>query len=189
MADSRVTSTTQSPDLATEQLENLLTEMAQGSSDALAEFYRRTVRCAYALALSLLQNPQDAQDILQDTYVRAWQMAGKYHPGGKPVGWLLTILRNLAYMKLRGSSRTAPMCTQDLDAFFSDQPAVTSEDRLLLATALQLLDAEERQIVLLHAAAGMKHWETAKLLGLPLGTVLSKYRRALKKMQSTWEEA
>ena len=170
-----------------EHLEQLLARMAAGSSDALAEFYRCTIRAAYAYALSLLQNPQDAQDILQDTYLRAWNMAGKYHPGGKPVGWLLTILRNLAYMKLRAGKRSAPMAPEDLDAFFAAQPAVSSEDRLLLKAALLRLKDEERQVVLLHAG-GLLHREIADITGMPLGTVLAKYHRALKKMKTAWEE-
>ena len=171
-----------------QHLDQLLAGMAAGSSDALAEFYHCTIRAAYAYALSLLRDPYDAQDVLQDTYLRAWNMADKYRPGGKPVGWLLTILRNLAYMKLRSGKRTAPMAPEDLDAFFAAQPAVSSEDRLLLKAALLRLKDEERQVVLLHAGAGLLHREIAEITGMPLGTVLAKYRRALKKMKTAWEE-
>lgn len=188
MAEIRVTSTTQSPPQGIPLLEQLLAGMAAGDPQALAGFYGRTARAAYAFALSILQDPQDAQDILQDTYLRAWNMAGSYRAGGKPVGWLLAILRNLAYMKLRRRARTAPMAPEDLDAFFAAQPGVTSEDRLLLRTALVQLAEEERQVVLLHAAAGLKHREIAGLLGLPLGTVLTKYQRALKKLKEAWKE-
>lgn len=173
------------------QLEQLLAQMALGNADALAEFYQHTRRAAYALALSLMQNPQDAEDVLQDAYLRAWTMAGQYRVGavpGRPVGWLLTILRNLAYSKLRSQKRAVPLSTEDLDLFFADRPTVSSEDRLVLNAALLALSDEERQIVLLHAAGGLKHREIAQLLGLTLSTVLSKYHRALKKLKNHWEE-
>ena len=182
MPQSRVTST------GIPLLEELLAQMAQGDPQALAEFYRLTSRAAYAFALSLLRNPFDAEDILQETYLRAWAHAGSYRPGGRPVGWLLAILRNLAYRKLQNQQRTEPLTPEELDRFFAARPAITPEDRLLLRAALLGLAEQERQIVLLHAAAGLRHREIAQLLGLPLGTVLAKYNRALKKLKAAWEE-
>ena len=68
-------------------------------------------------------------------------------------------------------------------------PAVTHEDRMMLEAVLSALSDEERQIVTLHALTGLRHREIAALLGLPLPTVLSKYSRALKKLQLAWKEA
>ena len=70
----------------------------------------------------------------------------------------------------------------------ADSPAVTHEDRLMLQAMLSALGDEERQIVTLHALTGLRHREIAALLGLPLPTVLSKYSRALKKLQQAWKE-
>ena len=60
-------------------------------------------------------------------------------------------------------------------------------DRMVLETAMNVLDAEERQIVVLHAMTGFRHREIAEILDLPTGTVLSKYNRALKKMRKEME--
>ena len=60
-------------------------------------------------------------------------------------------------------------------------------DRMVLEAAMSVLDAEERQIVVLHAMTGFKHREIAEILDLPTGTVLSKYNRALKKMRKEME--
>ena len=62
--------------------------------------------------------------------------------------------------------------------------SASPEDRLILTECMKLLSDEERQIVILHAVAGFKHRETAKLLELPLSTVLSKYNRAMKKLKN-----
>ena len=66
---------------------------------------------------------------------------------------------------------------------------ITHEDRMMLEAVLSALSDEERQIVTLHALTGLRHREIAALLGLPLPTVLSKYSRALKKLQLAWKEA
>lgn len=167
-----------------EELERLLSEVADGNRDALAELYRHTRSAVYALALSMLKNPQDAQDVAQDAFVRIWDGAPQYRAMGSPMAWILTITRNLARMKLRTGSKILDLSEAQWEALPADAPDITSEDRHLLQDALSTLSDEERQIVLLHAATGLKHREIAELLELPLATVLSKYHRALKKLRN-----
>lgn len=165
------------------ELDGLLSGVAAGDREAFARLYRRTRTAVYGLALSYVKNAHDAQDVAQDAFVRVWDRAHQYRPGSSPMGWLLTITRNLALMKLRQSSRQTDLEPEEWDAIPEDSPAVTPEDRQILQTALAALADGERQIVLLHAAAGLKHREIAALLELPLPTVLSKYHRALKKLK------
>ena len=105
------------------------------------------------------------------------------------MAWLLTITRNLAISRLREHGRTEPLVQEDWQDRLADNPAVTHEDRLMLQAMLSALGDQERQIVTLHALTGLRHREIASLLGLPLPTVLSKYSRALKKLQLAWKEA
>ena len=70
-----------------------------------------------------------------------------------------------------------------------ESPQLTSEDRIVLEALLDSLQDDERQIVVLHALSGMKHREIASFLQLPLPTVLSKYRRAIKKLGNIVKEA
>ena len=175
--------------LKTEQgeLEGLLTGVAAGDREALAQLYCRTRAAVYALALSILNNAHDAQDVTQDVFVRVWESAPRYRPQGSPMAWLLTITRNESRMKLRRDGRYVDMEEQEWLAIPADAPSVTPEDRQVLQSAMAVLPDTERQIVLLHAAAGLKHREIAGLLELPLATVLSKYHRALKKLRSYLE--
>ena len=76
---------------------------------------------------------------------------------------------------------------EDWDKYLEQTPA-SPEDRLVLEQCLKALDDSERQVVILHAVGGMKHRETAELLGLPLATVLSKYSRVIKKLKSKLEK-
>ena len=159
-------------------LEDCIARIAGGDKDALADLYNRTRPAVH-----------DAEDILHDACLQVWNAAGGYRRQGKPMAWVLTITRNLAISRLREHGRTEPLVQEDWQDRLADNPAVTHEDRMMLEAVLSALSDEERQIVTLHALTGLRHREIAALLGLPLPTVLSKYSRALKKLQLAWKEA
>lgn len=164
-------------------LDRLLLEIAAGNQDALAMLYNQTRTAVYGLALSYLKNAHDAQDVTQDTFIRVWDCANQYQSHGSPMGWLMTVARNLALTKLRQGGRQMDLEDGEWDAIPAGNSHVSPEDRHVLQTALSTLGDEERQVVLLHAVTGLKHREIAVLLELPLATVLSKYYRALKKLR------
>ena len=167
---------------AREDLESLLLGVAAEDSHSLEELYHRTRTAVYGLVLSYLKHPQDAEDVTQDAFVRIWDTAASYRPQGKPMAWLLTVARNLALMRLRERGKTQELTDEEWSVLPARAPDVTTEDRHVLRAALSLLSEQERQVVMLHAVTGLKHREIAQLLELPLATVLSKYRRALKKL-------
>ena len=171
------------------QLEKLLLAVAAGDREALAALYGQSRTAVYALALSYLHNSHDAQDVTQDTFIRVWDSAAQYRAQGSPMGWLLAICRNLSLMKLRQRGRQADSDDRAWDAVAAGESGLSPEDRALLQTALAALEQEERQVVLLHAVSGLKHREIAALLQRPLATILSKYRRALKKLRVHMEGA
>ena len=103
------------------------------------------------------------------------------------MAWLLTIARNESRMKLRQGGRYVDLEEREWLAIPDDGPSVTPEDRQVLQAAMAALSDTERQVVLLHAAAGLKHREIARAMELPLATVLSKYHRALKKLRNYLE--
>jgi len=102
------------------------------------------------------------------------------------MAWILTLSRNLALMRLREKARIGGLSDEAWQAIPARAQGVTAEERLLLQEALAALGDEERRVVLLHTA-GLKHREIAQGLELPLATVLSKYRRAVRKM-GVWME-
>ncbi len=169
------------------ELEQLLAQTAAGEKDAFAQLYGRTRTAVYALMLSLLKNAHDAQDLTQDAFVRIWENAGRYRPGGSPMAWILTLARNLALMQLRRSARETGLDEDQWAAIPDDERALTPEDRHMLQSALAILNDQERQVVLLHALSGLKHREIASVLELSLPAVLSKYHRALKKLRAFME--
>lgn len=169
------------------ELDALLTGVANGDQSALAALYARTRTAVYGLALSYLRNGQDADDVTQDTFVRIWEKASLYRHQGTPMAWILSIAKNLALMRLRERSKVTDLPPEDWEALAISSPTVSVEERHVLQTALTALEATERQVLLLHAVTGLKHREIARLLELPLATVLSKYHRGLKKLRSKLE--
>ena len=169
-------------------LDDLIRRVATGDQEALASLYHNTRNAVYGFALSILKNVDNAEDVTQDTYVNIYHGAGSYRSQGKPMAWVLTITRNLANSRLRELNRTAPL--EDAPAVqLAHNPMLDQEDRLTLEALLSHLDNQERQIITLHALTGWKHREISHLLELPLPTVLSKYHRAMKKLQKLWKEA
>ena len=161
--------------------ENLILQMANGDGNAFAELYRQTSSAVYGFALSILKNRHDAEDVMHDTFLKAYHGAVTYKPMGKPMAWLLTIVRNLCYNKIR----TGKVCENvgEYDLFTVKDTSDITADMIVLEKAMKILAFEERQIVILHALTGLKHREIAEILDLPTGTVLSKYNRAIKKIR------
>lgn len=169
-----------------ERCEILLAGMARGDSAAFESFYRATDRTIYAYALSLTRNHHDAQDVMMETYIRLRQGAGSYQAQGKPMAWVFSVARNTAMSHLRTAAREQARETLPEEAMPPLEES--SLERLVLKTALEELEETEREIVMLHAVSGLRHREIGDVLGLPLGTVLSKYTRGLAKLRKKLEE-
>lgn len=163
-----------------QQLEQLLAQIALGSQSAFEMLYRATDSAIYGYALSLTKNHHEAQDVMMDTYLKIRCAAHLYVPQGKPMAWILTITKNLAFTRLRAAGRQIP--TEEIEE--SSPPFDRdTEEAIALEQAMQVLGEQERQILVLHAVTGLKHREIAEITGLPLATVLSKYARSLKKLR------
>ncbi len=165
--------------------EELIERIAKNDTDAFRQLYEETNKAVYGFAYSILKNPQDAQDILQDTYVHIHRAAGTYKSQGKPMAWIFTITRNLALMKIRRGKKTVELDNEQIANVsthidFSER----SDNKIALLEALAQLPDDVRQIVVLHSVSGLKHREIAEIMDMALPTVLTKYNRALKKLRT-----
>ncbi len=167
--------------------EALFGRISQGDQNAFHELYEASSNAVFTFALSLLKDRHDAEDVMQDTFLKIHCAAHLYQPMGKPMAWILTIARNLCMMKLREKKKHTD-ATDDEIAQIPDLGKVEDhDDRIVLETAFSCLSEEEMEIVMLHSVSGMKHREISDALGIPLSTVLSKYNRSLKKMRKELE--
>ena len=171
--------------------EGLLLQVAAGDQEAFRKLYEDTDRTIYGFILSIVKNPQDAEEVMQETYMKVWTSAPGYRAQGKPLAWMFTIASNLCYMRIREHKHMSDLGLDDLGGAEMGQLCPQIEDaadKLVLQAALTALGEEDRQIVLLKNSAGMKHREIAEALGMPLATVLSKYNRAIKKLEQYLRE-
>lgn len=166
--------------------ENLIIRMAAGDGAAFKELYEQTASAVYGFALSILKNKHDAEDVMHDAFIKVYTAAVTYKPMGKPLAWMLTIVRNLCYTKMRSGGVCEDISEYEDLVSAGNHDSVL--DKMILQEALSKLDFEERQIVVLHSLTGLKHREIAEILELPTGTVLSKYNRSIKKLRKQLEE-
>ena len=103
------------------------------------------------------------------------------------MAWILTITRNICLMRLRRNKHT-PYSYGELDDKKVGFDQISDiEDRMVLQKAFEVLTEEELQVIMLHAVSGMKHREISEAMAMPLSTVLSKYRRGLRKLRHELE--
>lgn len=171
--------------------ESLLAGMGSGDPEAAAAFVRRFQSRVYGLALTMLRDPDLAEDVAQETFVRAWRRAAGYDPRrGRVPAWLLTIARNLAIdrMRMRPVTPTDPdVIVSRLDVSGQQaMPDVGERDRL--RRALAALPQDQRRALVLAVYAGRTAREISELDDTPLGTVKTRIRTGLLKLRETLGE-
>jgi RNA polymerase sigma-70 factor (ECF subfamily) len=144
----------------------------------------------YNLARWLTRSEQDAEDLVQEAYLRAFRSFDGYR-GGNPRAWLLTIVRNTCYAWLRQRRGHLPQEDGETDpAQVPDDPAAGPEaqvirqaDGRLLRSALDELPVEYREAVVLRELEGLSYKEIADVAGVPIGTVMSRLARGRRQLQ------
>jgi len=139
---------------------------------------------AHNLARWLLRNEEDAQDVVQEAYLRAFKSFGGFH-GSNGRAWLLTIVRNTSYTLLKKNHAVDLTTTFDEEIHASGQESLTpaailehSEDAKLMSEAMDELPAEFREILTLRHQEGLSYKEIADITQIPVGTVMSRLARA-----------
>ena len=144
---------------------------------------------AHNLARWLTRNDQDAEDLVQDAYVRAFRFFDSFH-GTDSRAWLLTIVRNTCYTWLqqkRSHELTTPFDEElhslDSDAYNPEELLLRSANTQMLREALEELPVEFREIVILRELEGLSYKEISTIIDIPLGTVMSRLARARKRLE------
>jgi len=173
-----------------------LAGLTRGDETALASLYDRHATGVYSLALRILQDVGEAEDIVQDVFMQAWRQASRYDARrGAVVAWLLTMARTRAIDRLR-ARRTR---TQDVidDGVTEVSDPVALQDAMLLSreqvsrvrAALSQLPILQRVALELAYYEGLTHAEIAARLEEPLGTVKTRIRSAMLKLRDALEGA
>lgn len=184
-------------------LPRLIEAVAHGDHGSFSQLYERTQAHLFGIAIRLLRSEQQAEDAVQDAFVKVWNRAGSYRAEqatheGHALAWLTSIVRNRALDMLRSRSRNIedvrPGAGADDDEDDDEGPAAEgAADALdLYAKATQalhvdgcmgLLDASQRQCLALTYFQGLSNTEVADHLGAPLGSVKAWIRRGLVRLK------
>ena len=157
-----------------------LCKISEGDMSALTVVYDCMARQMFALALSILKSYADAEDAMQETFLKVIQSINTYRKNGNARAWLLSITRNTAIDIMRKKNNS--LCVEDT-AFVSKE-SKDFADKIAIEDALMTLDREDREIVVLKIVSGLKFREISQLTELPLTTVQKRYQRALKKLKT-----
>ena len=144
---------------------------------------------AYNLARWLLRNEQEAEDCVQDAYVRAYKAFPRFR-GGDGKAWFMTIVRNVCYTairKLRGHETAEPF--DEEIHYTADDVMKTEEFRQkanveTLRQGLEKLPPEFREMIVLHDLEGHSYKEIAAIVAIPIGTVMSRLARARGRLRT-----
>jgi RNA polymerase sigma-70 factor (ECF subfamily) len=170
----------------------LIRRMVDADETALGALYDRWVRSLYSLVFHLLKDPDEAEDVVEETFWQAWRKASTYEPSRGAVStWLLTIGRRKALDRLRarkrhredpiGGDRTfADLASPDPDPA---EDLEGSELRAHVRAALLELPLEQREVLEMGYFRGMSQTEIANVTGQPLGTIKTRMRLGMQKLK------
>ncbi len=148
----------------------------------------------YSYAMSLARHPTEAQDLVQETYVRAISAIEGLRDDSNITSWLCTILRNIWLNQLR-TKRSRPEIVEMDEGTHSSHIAadtsrnahdlyVTELERVEVQAAIQQLDQDSRELIILREYDELSYQEIARVLGCPMGTVMSRLSRARAKLRT-----
>jgi len=160
------------------------TNLAQFEQTVLAH-----LDAAYNLARWLTRDDRDAEDVVQEAYLRAFQFFDGFH-GGNSRAWLLTIVRHTCYTWLRKNrAHESVVFDEELDfvesSVSAEELVLQNTDRQLLRHALEELPVEFREVIVLRELEGLSYKEIASIVDVPLGTVMSRLARARQRLQQS----
>lgn len=176
--------------------ETLIRQAAEGNPNAFEALLNAYQKPVYNLALRMTGNPDDALDLSQEAFLRAWRGLSSYRSDAAFSTWLYRLTGNVCidFLRRRGKENTVPLyCTGDENEEWElplPSPAPSAEtqalirlERGLIAGAMAKLEPEYRQALTLRAVNGLSYAEIAAVMEVPEGTVKSRIARAREKMR------
>ena len=174
----------------------LLQRIARQDRAAFGEFYDRHAVLMYSVACKILNDPGEAEDVLQETFAQIWEKAQNFNPQlGKAASWVATLTRNKAIDRIRATQRRTRLAEAAgaefaiiAEAPDSVNEAMLGDDKArLIQSALGELPAEQRRAIELAYFSGLTQNEISEKLQEPVGTIKARIRRGLFKLRDQLE--
>lgn len=171
----------------------LLRRVAQGDLHSFGAFYDRFSGVVFTTALRVLNNPESAEDVLQEVFIQIWEKAPLYDPArGKPMTWAVTLTRHKAIDRLRATQRRSRLHDDvqreseirvEFDERSSFEAAASGDTNALVREAMRHLSSAQREAIELAFFSSLTQSEIAERLGEPLGTIKARIRRGMMKLR------
>ncbi len=183
--------------VATER--DLILRAQAGESAAFGELVQRYMRRAYFAALGFVGSPEDAMDLSQDAFVRAYRARKRINPDMQFYTWFYQILRRLCFNFIR-DRKLHRSKLRDEKSWIVDDAAFRARERnpqrniereqtrLRVRQAIETLPDREREVLVLKEFEGLKYREIAEVVGIPIGTVMSRLYSARRNLAAAIEE-
>lgn len=172
----------------------LLPSVAQGDVEAFEQLYDRHASILYALLLRILGSAEDAQEALQEAFLKAWSSASAFDPArGSEIAWLVSIARSRGIDRLRSrrvrsdreseAGREISIRGGSVETVTGADHAIASQERIAIRSALDELPPAQRTALELAYFEGLSQSEIAERTGEPLGTIKTRMQLGMKKLR------
>jgi RNA polymerase sigma-70 factor (ECF subfamily) len=171
---------------------DLIRRIGMGDVVAFREFYKAHCGIVYSTAFRVLNNPQDAEDVLQETMFMVWEKSPMYEESrGKPATWAVAMARNKAIDKLRSIQRRTRL-NEDAEAEIPEQVhrdeipndlLSIAEDGNRVRTAVMKLNREQREVIEMAYFKGLTQQQISEKLHAPVSTVKARIRRGIIRLR------
>ncbi len=150
----------------------------------VCELYRRHRSRALRIARRILKDPEDAEDVVQDVFIRLWRAPVRFDGKAAYTTWLFRVMVNSSINNLRSSRRRARLCSELSSSTDPEQAAIGRELHRLFKAALREVKAQYAEVVSLRELRGKSYLEISELLKIPEGTVKSALNRGRSQVQA-----
>src|SRR5580658_4774259 len=184
------------PALNLERDVELLRRIADGDRSAFSDFYDQYSGLLFSIAVKVLNDSKEAEDVLQEVFMQIWNKADAYDQLlGKPASWAVTLTRNKAIDRVRASQRRSRLLEQAaVEAGFLPDDSPSANEKLhgretaeMIRSVVTALPSDQRRAIELAFFSGLTQDEIAKTLQEPLGTIKARIRRGMLKLREKLE--
>ncbi len=162
-------------------------QLKNGDDTQFEKLYHDTKRGVYGIVFSILRDHDKTADVLQEVYMKVLIKINQYKVGSNFNSWIMQIAKNHAIDVYRSDIKQVKMDDEVLENIISDQTEKPDKKTLALMM-LDILDQDERTIVVLKILDDLTHKEISKIVNKPLGTVLWIYQKAMVKLKGYYGE-
>jgi RNA polymerase sigma-70 factor, ECF subfamily len=184
------------PDLNLGRDVELLRRIGDGDRSAFGSFYDQYSGLLFSIAVKILNDAKEAEDVLQEVFMQIWNKSDAYDPLlGKPASWAVTLTRNKAIDRIRASNRRSKLLEQatvEANVATDHSPSANEtlhgrENAQMIRSVVAALPLDQRCAIEMAFFSGLTQDEIAKNLNEPLGTIKARIRRGMLKLREKLE--